>query len=192
MVTLIDKLRKIKVSRHSILGDGILEVTAIISSPYPGASVVLGLCRATFDRRLLVGETEESVLAQIEQVIAQVKKKIPEMNAHVSLASDEETCWTGKPIRAKRFFPAWLVDKDSAFVQKARQGLEEVGIHAPFSHFSFCTNGSHFCGEKGIPTIGFGPSLENQAHVVDEYIEIDQLKKAYHGFYGILSKLTQE
>ena len=92
MVALIDKLRKMKVSRHSILGDGIPEVTDIISSPYPGASVVPGLCRAPFDRRLLVGETEESVLAQIQQVIAQVKKKIPEVNAHVSLASDEETC----------------------------------------------------------------------------------------------------
>ena len=37
----------------------------------------------------------------------------------------------------------------------------------------------------------FGPSLESLAHVRDEYIEIDQLKKACRGFYGILSQLTK-
>ena len=42
----------------------------------------------------------------------------------------------------------------------------------------------------GIPCIGYGPSLESLAHVRDEYIEIDQLTKAYHGFYSILSQLT--
>ena len=70
--------------------------------------------------------------------------------------------------------------------------MREAGIDAPLSHFSFCTNGSHFCGEAGIPTIGFGPSLESLAHVRDEYIEIEQLVRACRGFYGILSQLTCE
>ena len=76
-------------------------------------------------------------------------------------------------------------------MQKALAGLKEAGIDAPISHFAFCTNGSHFCGEAGIPCIGFGPSLESLAHVRDEYIEIEQLKKACRGFYGILSQLTK-
>ena len=76
-------------------------------------------------------------------------------------------------------------------MQKALAGLKEAGIEAPLSHFSFCTNGSHFCGEAGIPTIGFGPSLESLAHVRDEFIEVEQLVRACRGFYGILKQLTQ-
>lgn len=132
-------------------------MTDIISSPYPGASVVPSLCRATFDRRTLVGETEESVLAQVNEVIDKVKERIPQLNARCYLAEGQESCWTGERIAAKRFFPAWLLSEDDAYVQKVRAGLEKAGIHAPISHFAFCTNGSHFCGERGIPTIGLRP-----------------------------------
>jgi acetylornithine deacetylase/succinyl-diaminopimelate desuccinylase-like protein len=54
------------------------------------------------------------------------------------------------------------------------------------TQYSFCTNGSHYAGEAGIRTIGFGPSRENLAHTIDEYIEIDQLLNAVEGYYGIL------
>ena len=75
---------------------------------------------------------------------------------------------TGDTIRAKRYFPAWVTEEDSELVQAALKGLKDAGIEAPLSHFSFCTNGSSFCGEAGIPTIGYGPSLESLAHVRDE------------------------
>ena len=55
----LNRLSRIK------LGKGILELTDVKSSPYPGASVVPEYCRATYDRRLLVGETKESVLQPI-------------------------------------------------------------------------------------------------------------------------------
>lgn len=191
MSALIEEIQKLTFRHHPVLGDGILVLTDIISSPYPGASVVPSLCRATFDRRTLVGETEESVLAQVNEVIDKVKAQIPQLNARCYLAEGQEACWTGERISAKRFFPAWLLREDDEYVQKVRAGLEKAGIHAPISHFAFCTNGSHFCGERGIPTIGFGPSLECLAHVVDEYIEIEQLLKACEGFCGILSELTK-
>ena len=60
MMAVIEAIRGIKVNEHPILGKGILELTDIISSPYPGASVVPYICRATFDRRTLVGEDDES------------------------------------------------------------------------------------------------------------------------------------
>lgn len=190
MVELIQEIRKLPSPEQPVLGKGILELTDVISSPYPGASVVPAKCRATFDRRLLVGETEQSVLAPIEEAIARVKARIPELQARVYIAEGEECCWTGETIRAKRFFPAWLLSKEDELVQKVHAGLQAAGIDAPYSHFAFCTNGSSFCGENGIPTIGFGPSLESLAHVVDEYIEIDQLTKSCRGFYGILAELN--
>lgn len=191
MMAVIEEIRRIVPNEHPILGKGILELTDIISSPYPGASVVPALCRATFDRRTLVGEDEAVILGQVEEAIARAREKIPGLKARTYLAEGKEVCWTGETIAAKRYFPAWLIDEDNEYVQKALAGLREAGIEAPISHFAFCTNGSHFCGEAGIPTIGYGPSLESLAHVRDEYIEIDQLTKACRGFASILRELTR-
>jgi len=191
MMAVVEEIRKIVPNEHPILGKGILELTDIISAPYPGASVVPALCRATFDRRTLVGEDESVILGQVNDAIARAQEKNPGLKAKCYLAEAEEICWTGEKITAKRYFPAWLIEEDSELVQKALKGLQDAGIEAPISHFSFCTNGSHFCGEAGIPTIGYGPSLESLAHVRDEYIEIEQLTKAYHGFIEILKQLTK-
>ena len=191
MMAVIEEIRKIVPNEHPILGKGILELTDIVSSPYPGASVVPSLCRATFDRRTLVGEDENVILGQVREAIARAAEKVPGLKARTYLAEGKEACWTGETIAAKRYFPAWLIDESNEYVQKALTGLKEAGIEAPISHFAFCTNGSHFCGEAGIPCIGYGPSLESLAHVRDEYIEIDQLTKACHGFYSILSQLTR-
>jgi len=167
-------------------------LTDIISQPYPGASVVPSLCRATFDRRTLVGEDEAVILGQVNKAIARAQETHPGLKARCYLAEGEEKCWTGDTIRARRCFPAWVTEEDSELVQAALKGLKDAGIEAPLSHFSFCTNGSSFCGEAGIPTIGYGPSLESLAHVRDEYIEIDQLLKSCKGFESILTQLTHE
>lgn len=189
MMAVIDEIRKIIPNEHPLLGKGILELTDIVSAPYPGASVVPSSCRATFDRRTLVGENEQTILSQVQQAIDAAALRVPGLKAKVSLAYGSEPCWTGDTIREKRYFPAWALPEDHPLVTAAMEGLHNAGIGARLSHFSFCTNGSHFCGEAGIPTIGFGPSLESLAHVRDEYIEIEQLTKACRGFTYILKEL---
>lgn len=189
MAKVIEEIQKLEPTVHEELGEGILVLTDIKSAPYPGASVVPEYCKATFDRRLLVGETKESVLKPIQEFLDEMMKEDPELNAKVSYAIGTETCYTGETITGERFFPGWLFDEEDEFVQAAYKGLKEAGIDAEITHYSFCTNGSHYAGEKGIKTIGFGPSMENLAHTIDEYIEIDQLTKGAEGYYGILKSV---
>ena len=162
MAHLIREIAKLKAPVHPILGEGILELTDIKSSPYPGASVVPDYCRATYDRRLLVGETRESVLKPLLELIRNCKERDPKFDARVSFASGVERCYTGDEIDPE------------------------------ITQYSFCTNGSHYAGEAGIRTIGFGPSREDLAHTIDEYIEVDQLIKATEGYQGILQAVFQE
>lgn len=171
---------------HPVLGKGILEVTDIISSPYPGASVIPDLCRVTFDRRLLVGDDPEKVLGQVEEILKRSSLEDNDLKTRVTLAVGKDKCYTGKEIEATRFAPAWLFDEDEPFVQRSLKGLRSMGIDPEISHYYFCTNGSYYAGKAGIPTIGFGGSLETLAHVVDEYIEISQLVKACKGYWGII------
>lgn len=189
MTKLIQKLNEMQGPEDKVLGKGILELTDIKSQPYPGASVVPDYCKATYDRRLLVGETKESVLLPIKQIIYNLSIQDSEFRAKAYFAQGEETCYTGATIAGERFFPGWLYDESDEFVQKAFGGLKAVGLEPKITKYSFCTNGSHYAGEAKIKTIGFGPSRENIAHTVDEYIEIEQLLKAAKGYFGILSSV---
>lgn len=185
MVKLIERIRGINITHDEFLGDGILELTDIKSSPYPGASVVPDYCRATYDRRLLVGETKENVLMPILNIIETMENEDTEFKAKVYYSKGQEKCYTGETIEGERFFPGWVYDEEDEYVQKTYNGLKEIGLDPIITHYSFCTNGSHYAGEAGIKTIGFGPSKENLAHTIDEYIEIDQLLKVTEGYYAI-------
>lgn len=189
MAKVIEKIQEIEAPVDPVLGKGILVLTDIKSSPYPGASVVPDYCRATFDRRLLVGETKEGVLAPIKALLEELQKQDSELNVKVSYAIGRETCYTGEIIEGERFFPAWSYSEDDEFVQASYKGLKAAGINPEITQYSFCTNGSHYAGEKGIKTIGFGPSKENLAHTIDEYIEQDQLFIGAEGYYGILKSV---
>jgi putative selenium metabolism hydrolase len=191
MMKLIPAIQAIVPTQHPILGKGIMELTDIISNPYPGASVVPSYCRATYDRRLLVGETKESVLAPIQKVIDDLKKEDPTFKAKVSYAVGQETCYTGNKIEGERFFPGWLYNKDEQFIQDVKKELEDSGYTPTITQYNFCTNGSHYAGEANIPTIGMGPSHENLAHTIDEYVEVEQLEKVSDCYYHIMKALLK-
>ena len=74
-------------------------------------------------------------------------------------------------------------------MQAVLSGLRASGLAPAVSHYAFCTNGSHYAGEAGIPTLGYGPSLETLAHTIDEYVEIEQLDLAEKGYRAIIGAL---
>ncbi|GAA0679579.1 MULTISPECIES: YgeY family selenium metabolism-linked hydrolase [Clostridium] len=191
MAKVIEAIRTLKPTHHPVLGDGILELTDIKSAPYPGASVVPEYCRATYDRRLLVGETKESVLAPINELLKKLMSEDPELKVKAYYAVGKEECHTGNVIEGERFFPGWLFDKDEEFVQAVYEKLKEKGFSPEITQYNFCTNGSHYAGEAGIKTIGLGPSRENLAHTLNEYIEIDQLTKVTECYYGVIEALLK-
>jgi putative selenium metabolism hydrolase len=191
MSKIIQKIQKIQPPTHPQLGKGILELTDIKSQPYPGLSVIPDYCRITLDRRLLAGETEETVIKPINDVIAELKNHDTELKVEAFYASASAKCYTGETIQGKKFFKAWIIDEKDEFVQAAYKGLRKAGLAPNLSYYSFCTNGSYYAGEQGIKTIGFGPSEERLAHIVDEYIEQDQLYKGAEGYYGILKSILK-
>lgn len=191
MAQVIEAIRTLKPTHHDVLGDGILELTDIKSSPYPGASVVPEYCRATYDRRLLVGETKESVLAPINELLEDMMKKDPQLKVKASYAVGREMCYTGNEIEGERFFPGWLFDESEDFVQDVYKEIKNRGYDPSITQYNFCTNGSHYAGEANIKTLGLGPSKENLAHTVDEYIEIEQLTSVTECYYGVMKALLK-
>lgn len=191
MAKVIEAIRTLVPTYHPVLGDGILELTDIKSAPYPGASVVPEYCRATYDRRLLVGEKKESVLEPINGLLEKLMAEDPELKVKASYAVGRERCHTGNEIEGERFFPGWLYDKDDDFVQAVYTKLTDKGFTPEITQYNFCTNGSHYAGEAKIKTFGLGPSRENLAHTLNEYVEIEQLTKVTECYYGVMEALLK-
>ena len=189
MAKVIEEIRKLEPTFHPVLGKGILELTDVRSFPYPGASVVPEYCRATYDRRLLVGETKESVLQPIIEKMEELKKKDPQFSYKVSYAVGKEECYTGEKIQGERFFPGWLFGAEEEWVAKIKSELEKEGFSPKVTTYNFCTNGSHYAGEAGIRTIGMGPARENLAHTIDEYAEVEDLINVSVCYAGIMKAL---
>ena len=149
------ELDKIVPPSDAQLGDGILEPTTVISSPYPNVSVIPFLCTAKYDRRTLVCETPDDILAPIHAVIAQLSAEDPDFKAEARILPGTFTCYTGYAMEQETFAPAWRMVHDSPFVQAAVNAMGSVEL----SHYSFCTNGSYTLGRRGIPTLGYGPGF---------------------------------
>lgn len=140
---------------------------------------------------LLTGETKESVLAPLQELLDRMMKEDPQLKAKVSYAVGQEKCWTGETIEAERFFPGWLFDKNEDWVQNIYWEMKEIGLNPTITNYDFCTNASHYAGEAGIRCVGVGPSLETLAHTINEYIEIDQLNKVMESYYGVMKALLK-
>ena len=92
-------------------------------------------------------------------------------------------------LRGPKFLPAWLLDETDRFVQTALQGLRAAGLAPAFGAYRFCTNAAYSAGTAGVPTIGFGPGREADAHVIDERLGLDELAAAERGYRGIINSV---
>jgi putative selenium metabolism hydrolase len=188
MADVVTALRAFKPPVHPTLGEGILVLTDLMSHPYPGLSVVPERCMATYDRRTLVGESAEDVLRPIRSVVQEVTARWGTTGS-VSIAMDDYTTYTGIRVEAPNFAPAWLAEETSPIVTSAVSGLKNSVIDAVIGHYEFCTNGSGTAGQLGISTIGYGPGDEDQAHTVDESIELNDLYAGARAYAAIVSSL---
>lgn len=181
MIKVIEAVERIRLDEHPLLGPAIFALTDIISEPYPGYSVIPSRCKATYDRRLLPGESVEGVLGDIQSL-----PELKEVPFKAVIAEGEHKAYTGKTLTCTKFFPAWQLDERHPFVQAALKGLRASGLNPRLSAYRFCTNAAYSVGTAGVPTVGFGPGTEADAHVVDERLSLESLERTAAGYSGVI------
>jgi putative selenium metabolism hydrolase len=181
MMMVVAGIETIDLPQHPLMGPAILALTEISSTPFPANSVIPSLCRTTYDRRLLPGESRDQVLGAIEDL-----PLIQGLKLNIKVGRGEYTTFTGQTLEKEKFFPAWLLSEDDWLVQRALEGLTSVGLDPDLRAYQFCTNAAYSAGEAGVPTVGFGPATEWDAHVVDECLPLEELEGAFKGYEGII------
>ncbi len=179
LVTEIEELNK-HLKRDSFLGKGTCAVS-FIDCQTPSLCAVPDGCRIHIDRRLTWGEDKELAVQQI--------KDLPSFNdkdMKVEILTYEEPSYTGKVLKTQKYYPTWAIDETHPLVQAGFEAACSVQTRKPqISRWVFSTNGVSSCGELGIPTIGFAPGDEVDAHTVNDRIRIDDLVTGV-AFYACL------
>jgi putative selenium metabolism hydrolase len=171
----IEKLNG-RLAFDEFLGKGSVTISEIISGS-PSLCAVADYARIHLDRRLTWGETKDSVVNEIKELING-------MNAEVQVLDYFEKAYTGLDYGMIKYFPTWKMPVDSEIVTIGVKSFEKLFGNKPeVDKWTFSTNGIMTCGVYGIPTIGFGPGNEVLAHAPDEKVAIRDLVVA-SAFYA--------
>lgn len=179
MMDALARIRAVPPRRDALLGQGVNELVEIVSSPFPGISMVPDGCTARFDRRLVRGETAESVLHEMREALAGMD------GVSVRLHRVSLDCYTGRSFAVDDVHTAWAMEEGHRVVQAALRGLREAGLPAETFLAPYSTNGAASAGERGIPTVIYGAGDIADAHAVDESVSIDALQAAYQGYQAL-------
>lgn len=181
MIRVIHMIENLPPKEDPFLGRTVFALTDIISDPYPACSMVPSRCRATYDRRLITGETPNDVLGAITGT-----SQLENIALHAKIAEAEYRTYTGAVLRGTKFLPAWILPEPSPFLHTCLDGLRAAGLNPKIGVYRFCTNAAYSAGVAGVPTVGFGPGREEDAHTVDERLTLEALRWAKKGYQGII------
>ena len=142
--------------------------------PFPSLSVTLiqsgtkiniipERCSFAIDRRMIPGETSESVRQEVEEVLRE----------NLSEGISADVCVTHEG------WDPYALDPESPLVKGLSQAVREVVGETPkLKGKAGCTDASHLFHKAQIPSVCFGPGLEDTAHTANERVALEKVVQA--------------
>ncbi len=161
------------------LGKGSVTISQFVSKS-PSLCAVADFARLHLDRRLTWGETRDSAMGEVIQLLKGMK-------AEVEVLNYEERSFTGLTYGMEKYYPTWQIPETHPVIQAGAKVFQDLFDKQPVvDKWTFSTNGVTINGLYGIPVLGFGPGNEVMAHAPNEKVPIDHLEKA-SAYYAALA-----
>lgn len=170
-----------KLPFDAFLGKGTVTVSEFVSGS-PSLCAVADSARLHLDRRLTRGETMDSALREIRELVEGLPAEIEVLNYR-------QKAYTGREYGMEKYYPTWVLEPDHPVVARAEKVYRSLFSAEPrVDKWTFSTNAVTINGLYGIPTVGFGPGNEVLAHAPDEKVSIDDLVKAsaFYALYALM------
>jgi len=151
---------RIRGRTHPLCGSPSAAITMM--SAGVAENVIPGRCEMTLDRRMIPGEVESDVVAEIEKVLADVRARRPDVD--VQIARMLATTGGASELAPDHALVALAVASANA----------ATGGQASVIGLSGACDMTHFRAH-GVPCVVLGPGDSAQAHQPDENIDIREL-----------------
>lgn len=178
----IEKLNDL-LKDDAFLGKGTLAVSEIFSTA-PSRCAVADGCAISIDRRLTVGETADSAIAEINALEGPSRK--------VEMYRYNKSSYNGFVPDVPCYFPTWVIPKTHGLVKAMETAHENMQLTKPHTDkWTFSTNGVSIMGMYGIPCVGYGPGDESEAHAANEKIRKKDLLDAVRTYAAFISEIEE-
>lgn len=146
---------------HPSVGKPVISINTIQAGV--AHNVVPGECTVHVDRRLIPGETRETVLTEVRAALDAIAVDDPDFRYTINEDPHDN------------YLPANITPENSPLVQAFQSSIRDVTGKEPeyFVAWAGATDG-RFYRLAGIDTVGYGPGGEN-AHGANEAVYIDDL-----------------
>ncbi|HEY5776364.1 MAG TPA: YgeY family selenium metabolism-linked hydrolase [Xanthomonadales bacterium] len=182
----IEKLNE-RLAPREPLGKGTVTISEIRSTS-PSLCAVADGCTIHLDRRLTVGETEKSAVAEILAL-----PSVKAADATVTVLDYAVPSHRGLTYPTRKYYPTWDVGENDPAMLSAKTAYREAfGAEPETGFWTFSTNGVAIAGMHGIPAIGFGPGHEHFAHAPNEQVEIEHLVRCTAFYTAMVKTLAQQ
>ncbi|MCJ7732113.1 ArgE/DapE family deacylase [Candidatus Bathyarchaeota archaeon] len=140
-------------------------------------------CTITVDRRLIIGETADDVVAEVKADLDKAGKGDPDWKWELIAPKDENGNWVYTPAN----YTSPESELGQAFMKAVKAGL---GLEPElYVTWAGSTDGRLY-RQAGIPTIGCGP-LGQGAHGPDEFVYIDSLVNTAKVWVAVALELSK-
>lgn len=183
----IEKLNE-RLKVDPFLGKGTVTVSQVTSSS-PSLCAVADGATLHLDRRLTLGETKESALAEVAEAARKAGLKEEDFKAEV--LQYQEKSYTGIVYPTEKYYPTWALPEDSPYLKQAVEAYKGAFDREPLvDKWTFSTNGVATAGMFGIPTLGLGPGNEVHAHAPNERCPVEHLSGAAAFYASLVARMN--
>ncbi|MEI6309299.1 MAG: M20 family metallopeptidase, partial [bacterium] len=165
-----DLLNALAERRHPWLGPSTLNYGRIEGGTQP--STVAGRCLLQLDRRWIPGESQESALVELQDLLDRLQTEDPSFQTTLRIMENSR-------MEEGMVHEAFWMDPDQPLARCAKESAARVlGKEMAFSAFPAWSDGGLLAAYGGIPTVILGPGQLSSAHSPHESIDISQLLPA--------------
>jgi putative selenium metabolism hydrolase len=144
-------------------------------------SIIPDRCSVSLDHRYVPRDGYEPVMKKIEAILREEEGRDPQFRGQVRIREVEEVSYTGYREKVKKMLPAFLLSTESPLFRQAESALKELGEAPRQVLWYFGTDGGCSTTEFGIPSIGYSPCEEVYAHVPDDRVSLEFIRRGTLG-----------
>lgn len=147
------------------------------------------------ERRIGSNDSVNHLLSRMRSEAVRAASAAGAVDVEVAVRERSEILPSGLVVKAQRITQAWSTDPFSPLLSRSRQALSAAGCEVKpgrwkLARLGMGTAGSLLVNEYGIPTIGYGPGHEEQAHREGESVAIAKLVDCAYGSAAIAHSLV--
>jgi len=139
-------------------------------------NIIPDRCDLVLDRRMIPGETTETVLGELRETIDPILQEERGLKIEMKVRPN--------------FWDPYLISEKEPIVQALVESVREVTGEKPgIGAKAGCTDGSHLFHLGEIPTVLFGPGDARLGHQADEWVAIEDIRTSTEVFLTVFIRL---